>query len=130
MFQIKAKNDSGANEISGYFGWFVGDKGKFGIFSPIKNDIERRKLAIIQNSYEKTLDGFSHQEYRFGKFPLLKNCEMISESPRLVVDMDLIFDLLESHTETQRNCTKVVVKSIGEVLASVNEICSASSIFE
>lgn len=130
MFPMMLKNESGANEISGYFGWFVGDKGTIGVFSPIKNDNERRKFCIIQNSYEKTLTGFSHQEYRWGKFPLLKNAELISQSPRLVVDMDLILDLLESHPETQRNCTKMFSRSVSEMLASVAEMYSVSSIFE
>ena len=130
MFPIRASSDSNANEISGYFGWFVGDRGKIGVFSPIKNDTERRKFCIIQNSYEKMMAGFSHLEYRYGKFPFLKNAELISQSPRLVIDMDLILDLLESNPEAQKNCTKLFSRSISEILASVAEIYSISSIFE
>ncbi|OHT12239.1 CPSF A subunit region family protein [Tritrichomonas foetus] len=130
MFPIKKQVEGGTNDISGYFGWFVGDHGKIGIFAPIKSDMERRKLCVIQNAFEKTLDGLSHQEYRWGKFPLLKNAELISQSPRLVVDLDLLLDLLESQPDLQKTCTKALGRSISDVTPSISELYAIASIFE
>lgn len=126
--QFPMRSTERADVIAGYFAWFVGETGKIGIFSPMKNDNTRRLLCYIQSLYEKTLVGFSHQEYRWGKFPLLMNHELINESPRLVADLDLLLDFLESQSDTQKGCLKVVDKTQFNI--SVAEISSVSTIFE
>ena len=130
QFPIRKHNDTTQNEIAGYFGWFASDTGKIGIFAPIKSDKDRRKLCVLQNSYEKTLEGFSHQEYRWGKFSLLKNDELISASPRLIFDMDFILDLLDSPPELQKQCTKSICLSNTEISPIISEIYSTTNIFE
>ncbi|KAH0791715.1 cleavage and polyadenylation specificity factor subunit 1 [Histomonas meleagridis] len=119
-----------SNEIDGHFGWFVSDHGKFGILSPINNELDRRRLCLVQSLFEKTLTGFSHLEYRCGKFPLLENQELMIEQPRLVVDMDLMMDFLEAQPDLQKQCMKSIGRSSIDLIASINEIYGVSKIFE
>jgi cleavage and polyadenylation specificity factor subunit 1 len=118
------------NEIRGHFSWFVSDKGKFGIFSPLKDDTERRRLCVVQANYEKALVGFSHLDYRTGKFATVKNQEQITASPRLVVDMDLLADLVESPPDLLRQCVKALGRSMMEILGALSDVASAAAIFQ
>ena len=128
FFPIKSQIN--ANEIAGHFGWFVSDHGKFGIFSPISDEASRRKLCVVQSLYEKTLNGFSHFEYRSGKFYLLENEETIIETPRLVVDMDLLLDFMETQPDLQKQCIKTLGGSSSEIISIIGDIYSISKIFE
>jgi cleavage and polyadenylation specificity factor subunit 1 len=112
-FPIKGERK---DEIAGHFTWFVSDKGRFGLFSPIRDDIIRRNLCCVQTAYEKALVGLSHLEYRHSKFPMLRNQEGIIASPRLIVDIDLLKDLLDSPPELLRQCVRSLGKSPAEVL--------------
>jgi hypothetical protein len=74
--------------------------------------------------------GFSHLDYRSGKFALVKNQEQITASPRLVVDMDLLADLVESPPDLLRQCVKALGRSMMEVLAALSEVASVAAIFQ
>lgn len=129
-FPIKGQSETGGGEIRAHLGWFASDHGKFGVFIPISDDAERRRLCMLQASYEKLLAGLSHSDFRWGKFQLLKNHELYTQSPRLVVDMDLMLDFIEMQPDMQRQCIKSYGRNTGELYSSLGELYSITNIFE
>ena len=128
-FPIRGVSESGKQQISGHFVWFVSDKGKIGAFTPMKDDATRRRLCVIQTAFEKVLAGLSHLEYRTGKFEMVRNDEQKTSSPRLIVDVDLLFDMLECQPDIQRQCIKSG-RNIGDVTQILGEVCSVTGILE
>jgi hypothetical protein len=126
-FPIKAADQ---DRIAGHFAWFVSDRGRVGLFSPVRGDTNRRHLCFKQNASEKVLVGLSHLEYRSAKFWMLRNQELILASPRLVMDMDLIRDLLDSAPEHLRQCIRALGRSMADVLGVITDVFAPDAIFE
>jgi hypothetical protein len=113
------------SDIAGYFTWFVSDTGKLAVFSPVKSDIDRRRLCVIQSGYEKSLIGFNHMEYRAGKFASVVNEEGILASPRLVVDVDFLEDLMDSQPDVQRLCVKATGLNLAELISDIAKLVNS-----
>ena len=129
-FPVRGVTETGQACVSGHFTWFVSDKGKIGTFSPIKDDAARRRLCVAQTAFEKLLPGLSHLEYRTGKFPMVRNDEQKVSTPRLVVDLDLLFDMLESQPDIQRQCIKSGHNISPDAMTLLKEVYAATNIFE
>ncbi|EAY22956.1 CPSF A subunit region family protein [Trichomonas vaginalis G3] len=92
-------------KIGGHIAWYVTTHGKIGAFTPIDEN-DRHKLVGVQSAYEKSLCGLSHLEYRSGKFKNMIEQDIFNQSPKNVIDCDMLIDLIEDMPDHLKFATK------------------------
>jgi len=129
-FPIQGLSEEGQPEVQGHLVWYTSTTGKMGVYAPMKG-VERNKLSVIQSSFEKIGYGFSHLEYRSGKFSLLKNQDLINEPPSLIIDIDYLLELLESPPEVLRSATKSMMRGVSDYVSVLRQVYGyGNEIFE
>ena len=120
-FPIQDIIEGGPPDIIGHLVWFITSTGKFGLFSPIDEN-QLHNLCVVQSFYENTTNGFSHHDYRTGKFLSIKSQDLLALSPKLVIDLDLMMEMLESSPEILRTSMKSSVRGLSELISILNNI--------
>lgn len=92
-------------KIGGHICWYATTKGKIGAFTPI-DESDRHMMVCVQSGYEKSLAGLSHLEYRSGKFKNAIEQDLFVQSPKNVIDCDMLIDLIEDTPDHVKYATK------------------------
>lgn len=104
----------GEQGIEGHLTWYATTNGKIGAFTPIPEDV-RHRLCVVQAHYINSLPGLSHFEYRSGAFQTIKEQDLLSQSAKLVVDMDLLEDFAEASLSSKDMCIKPCFNNFSEL---------------